>query len=76
MTQGATAFGTQNQNGFKAVSSKVQQFGSGTNALQSNGIGQQSVGAPYQYPPPPLMGMGFQTQTGYPMPLAYAGMQK
>ncbi|XP_032900075.1 probable ATP-dependent RNA helicase DDX5 [Amblyraja radiata] len=76
VTQGATAFGTQNQNGFKAVSSKVQQFGSGTNALQSNGIGQQSVGAPYQYPPPPLMGMGFQTQTGYPMPLAYAGMQK
>uniref|UniRef100_UPI00398F7265 probable ATP-dependent RNA helicase DDX5 n=1 Tax=Pristiophorus japonicus TaxID=55135 RepID=UPI00398F7265 len=76
VNQGASAYGNQSQNGYKAVGSKVQQFGS-SQTMQSNGIGQQqSVGAPYQYPPPPLMGMGFQTQTGYPMPLAYAGMQK
>ncbi|XP_072882465.1 probable ATP-dependent RNA helicase DDX5 [Hemitrygon akajei] len=79
VNQGTNAFGNQSQNGYKAVNSKVQQFASGhsgTNAMQSNGIGQQSVGAQYQYPPPPLMGMGFQAQTGYPMPLAYSGMQK
>ncbi|XP_072098510.1 probable ATP-dependent RNA helicase DDX5 isoform X1 [Mobula birostris] len=79
VNQGTNAFGNQSQNGYKAVGSKVQQFASGhsgTNAMQSNGIGQQSVGAQYQYPPPPLMGMGFQAQTGYPMPLAYSGMQK
>ncbi|XP_072339790.1 probable ATP-dependent RNA helicase DDX5 [Scyliorhinus torazame] len=80
VSQGAGSYGSQNQNGYKAIGGKVQQFGSGhsgPNAMQSNGIGQQpSVGAPYQYPPPPLMGMGFQAQTGYPMPLAYGGIQK
>uniref|UniRef100_A0A4W3JZC1 RNA helicase n=1 Tax=Callorhinchus milii TaxID=7868 RepID=A0A4W3JZC1_CALMI len=78
LTQGTAAFASQNQNGFKAASNKVQQFGSsGPSSLQTNGVGQQlAVGAQYQYAPPPLMGMGFQGQTGYPMPAAYAALQK